>query len=75
MEIYKLEIDGILLYKNKIFVPNVQCLKQMILQEMHNVPYVGHPGYQKTVAAVESHYFWPGMKRDIDEYIARRMEC
>ena len=75
MEIYKLEIDGILLYKNIIFVPNVQCLKQMILQEMHNVPYAGHPGYQKTVAVVKSHYFWPGMKKDIVEYIAKCMEC
>jgi hypothetical protein len=75
MEIYKLETDGILLYKNIIFVPNVQCLKQMILQEMHNVPYAGHPGYQKTVAVVKIHYFWPGMKREIDEYIARCMEC
>jgi hypothetical protein len=75
MEIYKLEIDGILLYKNIIFVPNVQCLKQMILQEMHNVPYVGHSRYQKIVAVVKSHYFWPGMKREIIEYITRCMEC
>jgi hypothetical protein len=75
MEIYKLENDGILFYKNRIFVPNVQCLKQMILQEMHNVPYAGHPGYHKKVAAVKSHYFWPGMKREIVEYIARCMEC
>jgi hypothetical protein len=45
MEIYKLETDGILLYKKIIFVPNVQCLKQMILREMHNVPYARHPGY------------------------------
>jgi hypothetical protein len=75
MEIYKLETDGILLYKNKIFVPNVQCLKQMILQEMHNVPYAGHLGYQKTVATINSHYFWSGMKREIVEYIARCMEC
>jgi hypothetical protein len=52
MEIYKLETDGILLYKNIIFVPNVQCLKQMILQEMHNVPYAGHPGYQKIVIRI-----------------------
>jgi hypothetical protein len=63
------------MYKRKKIVPNVQCLKQMILNEMHNVPYAGHPGYQKIVAAVKSHYFWLGMKREIIEYIARCMEC
>jgi hypothetical protein len=72
---YKLGIDGILLRKKIIFVPNVQDLKRMILHEMHNVPYAGHPGYQKTVATIKSHYFWPGMKREIDEYFARCMEC
>jgi hypothetical protein len=68
---YNLEIDGILL----LFVPNVQDLKHMIFHEMHNVPYGGHLGYQKTVAAVKSHYFFLGMKRKILEYIARCMEC
>jgi hypothetical protein len=72
---YNLGIDGILLRKNKIFVPNVQDLKCMILHEMHNVPYAGHLGYQKTMAVIKSHYFWPGMKRDIIKYIARCMEC
>jgi DNA-directed RNA polymerase subunit E'/Rpb7 len=42
---------------------------------MHKVPYEGHPGYQKIVAAVKSHYFWPGMKREIVEYIGRCMKC
>jgi hypothetical protein len=65
VENYKLEADGILLYKNKIYVPNVQNLKLRILNEMHNVPYVGHPRYQKTMVAVKSHYFWLGMKKEI----------
>jgi hypothetical protein len=47
----------------------------MIMHEMHNVPYVGHPGYHKTMAMIKSHYFWPGMKKEIIEYIARCMEC
>jgi hypothetical protein len=47
----------------------------MILKEMHNVPYVGHPGYQKMVIAVKSHYYWPDMKKEIVEYITRCMEC
>jgi hypothetical protein len=72
---YTLGIDGILLRKNRIFVPNVQDLKRMILHEMHNVPYAGHPGYQKTMVAIKSHYFWPGMKKEIAEYITRCMEC
>jgi hypothetical protein len=74
VENYKLETDGTLLYKNGIYIPNVQDLKRMILHEMHNVPYAEHPGYQKTMAAVKSHYFWPGMKKEIVEYIARCME-
>jgi hypothetical protein len=72
---YKLGIDGIPLCKNRIFVPNFQGLKRMILHETHNVPYAGHPGYQKTMAAIKSHYFWLGMKKEISEYIARCMEC
>jgi hypothetical protein len=65
VEYYKLEIDRTLLYKNIIYVPNVQDLKRMILHEMHNVPYAAHPGYQKTMEEIKSRYFWPAMKKDI----------
>ena len=45
------------------------------MKETHDVPYAGHSGYQKTVAAVRKQYYWPGMKNDVVEYIARCMEC
>jgi hypothetical protein len=60
---------------NIICVPSSHELRSMILKEMHNVPYVGHPGYHKIVAAVKSHYYWPGMKKEIVDYIAICMEC
>jgi hypothetical protein len=72
---YTLGTNGLLLYKNIVYVPNVPELKLTILKEMHNVAYAGHPGYQKTMAAVKSHYFWPGLKKEIVEYISRCMEC
>jgi hypothetical protein len=75
IDIYKLGVDGILLNKNIIFVPNVQDLKHIILHEMHNTPCAGHPGYQKTITSVKSQYFCLGMKREIAEYITRCMEC
>jgi hypothetical protein len=49
IEEYKLDNDEILIYKGRIYVPNSQELKNLILREMHNVPYVGHQGYHKTI--------------------------
>jgi hypothetical protein len=57
------------------YVPNSHELRIMILKEMHNVTYAGHPEYHKIVATIKSHYFWPSMKKEITEYIARCMEC
>jgi hypothetical protein len=44
-ESYTLGTSGLLLYKNRVYVPNDQELKLAILKEMHNVAYDGHPGY------------------------------
>jgi hypothetical protein len=44
-EEYKLENDEILMYRGRIYVPNSQELKNIILKEMHSMPYVGHPHY------------------------------
>jgi hypothetical protein len=41
---------------------------------MHNLPYVGHPEYQK-IAAVKSQYYWPSMKKKIVDYISKCLEC
>jgi hypothetical protein len=38
------------MYKGKVYVLNSNELKNAVLKEMHNVPYVGNPGYQKTIA-------------------------
>jgi hypothetical protein len=51
------------MYKGKVYVPNSSELKNAVLKDMHNVPYAGHPGYQKTIAAIRRQYFWLGMKK------------
>jgi len=72
---YKLEEDGILLFQNRVCVLNYQELRNLFLKEMHNVSYVGHPGYHKTITAVRGQYFWPRMKKDFIDYLARCLEC
>jgi hypothetical protein len=42
---------------------------------MHNVPYAGDLGYQKTIVAVKSQYYWLGMKKEVADFIAKCLEC
>jgi hypothetical protein len=72
---YELKEDGVLLYKGKVYVTNSNEMKIVVLKETHNVPYVRHPGYQKTIATVKSQYFWLGMKKEVTNYIAGFLEC
>jgi pyruvate formate-lyase activating enzyme-like uncharacterized protein len=55
---YELKEDGTLMYKGKIYIPYSSETKNVVLKEMHNVPYVGHLGYQKKIVAVRIQYFW-----------------
>ena len=42
---------------------------------MHDVPYACHYGYQKTISRPRNDYYWPGMKKEIVDYMARCLEC
>ena len=66
---------GFLLYKDRIYVPNVPKVKLLILDEIHKTPYSGHPSYQKTITMLRKEYFWPNMKTKLAEYISRCFEC
>jgi hypothetical protein len=63
------------MYKGKVYASNYSELKNVMLEEMHNVPYIEHPGYQKTIAVVRSQCFWPGMKKEVANYISICLEC
>jgi hypothetical protein len=67
--------DRLLKHKNIIFVPSSRELRNLVLKEIHDVPYDGHPSYQKKITAVRTQFFWPVMKKDVVYYIARCMEC
>jgi hypothetical protein len=67
--------DKLLMHKNRIYVPSFGELKKLVLKEMHDVPYAGHPGYQKMITTVRSQFFCLGMKKDVAHYITRCMEC
>ena len=58
---------GLLLYKDRLYVPNVPKIKLLILNEIHKTPYSGHLGYQKTITMLRKDYFWPNMKNELEK--------
>jgi hypothetical protein len=41
---------------------------------MNKVPYVGNLGYQNKIAMFKKQYYWPGMKTEVIDFIARCLE-
>ena len=72
---YEVNKDGLLIFKNKIVVPNRMELKELILNEHHRSNYSGRPRYQKMLTAIRKNYFWPSMRRDIAEYLNKCLDC
>ena len=63
-----------MLYKNRHYVPNIPEIKLLILNEVHQIHYSRHLGYQKMITMLRIEYFLPNMKNKVAEYIARCIE-
>lgn len=63
-------VQGRLLYHNRLVVPCSSQLVGTILTELHDSVMGSHSGYLKTLKRVEVCFYWPGMKRDILQYVA-----
>ena len=57
----------------KILVP--KTLRSKILQRFHDSPYAGHLGTRKTIARIKRRYLWPGMSKEIKNYIRKCEIC
>jgi hypothetical protein len=53
-ELYiSIDKEGLLRFKNRLYVPDSTELNLTILDEVHKKPYNGHPGYQKTIKTLK----------------------
>ena len=52
-----MEEDELLTYNNRVYIPNVEELIRIIMDEIHKMPYSSYPGYHKTIATTKNQYF------------------
>ena len=55
---------------NALAVPDVPGLREQIMRELHDAPYSGHGGVNKTQRAIQRDYWWPDMRKFIGQWIA-----
>jgi hypothetical protein len=67
--------NGLLLYGDKIVVPESKAVREFIMNAAHDADYAGHKGLDKTYAAISSTYYWTGMYVDIQAYNASCDVC
>ena len=72
---FQLKDDGTIVMKGRICVPKDEELRKAILEEAHSSAYAMHPGSTKMYRTIKENYWWPGMKQEIAEYVARCLVC
>jgi hypothetical protein len=67
--------DGIVTFKDCIYVPTGGGLRTEIIRTNHDLPWAGHFGVQRMLDLVLQKYYWPGMRRDIIQYVQNCAVC
>jgi len=62
--------QGIVWFRKRICVPDVDHLREKILKEAHDSTYSIHPGSTKMYQDLKERYWWYGMKHDVAAHVA-----
>jgi hypothetical protein len=69
------DTEGVVRFKDRLFVPDIKSIQELILKEAHETAYSIHPGREKMYQDLKKRFWWYGMKREIIEYVARCDSC
>ncbi|XP_028549041.1 uncharacterized protein LOC114579209 [Dendrobium catenatum] len=67
--------SGAIFCNNRLWVPVFGDLRREILYESHHSGYTVHPGSGKMYGDMKSLFWWPGMKKDVADFVARCEAC
>ncbi|GJW74757.1 putative reverse transcriptase domain-containing protein, partial [Tanacetum coccineum] len=67
--------NGGIYFFDWIWIPSVCRIRKLIMDEAHTSRYSVHPGADKMYYDLRDLYWWPGMKRDIAEYVSKCLTC
>jgi len=63
------EADSIIYKEGKVYVPKDNKLRAEIIRLHHDIPVGGHGGQWKMVELVTQNFWWPGITKEVKQYI------
>jgi hypothetical protein len=72
---FREDAEGMVWFKDRLCVPNITSIWELILKEAHERVYSIHLGSEKMYQDLKRRFWWYGMKREIAEYVARCDSC
>ena len=72
---YSIDDKGWLRRDGRLCVPMVEDLVRRVLEEAHRSKLTIHPGGDKMYKDMKRIFFWPGMKKDVAEFVSRCIIC
>lgn len=67
--------NGCLLFQGRLVLPKDSPRIPKLIAEFHNTPMGGHSGYLRTYKRIASVLFWEGMKKQVQEFVAKCTIC
>jgi hypothetical protein len=62
-------------FKDRLCVPDIKSIRELILKEAHETAYSIHPGSEKMYQDLKKRFWWYDMKREIAEYVVVCDSC
>ena len=50
-------------------------MRMNVIKKVHDQPEVGHPGIKQTLNMICYHYYWPSMRKEVEQYLRNCHVC
>ena len=67
--------NGILFFKNRVWIPADSALQPLLLAEFHLTPTGGHAGVHRTLSRLAGIFYWPELRKTVQEYVSKCSVC
>jgi hypothetical protein len=74
-EDFREDAEGVVWFKDRLCVPDIKSIQELILKEAHETAYSIHPSREKMYQDLKKRFWWYSMKKEIVEYVVICDSC